>query len=97
MSMANRYCHDALLDPDELLKNLTAADVKAWFDWIKAHFKRSIKSDRTLATYWRTLKRLHYLKNGKEMDPDMCRDCLNVGDPALPICAPLDLPVDDST
>ncbi|KAL4801676.1 hypothetical protein BDV18DRAFT_167246 [Aspergillus unguis] len=73
----NRYCRDAMLDPDELLKSLTAADVKAWFDWIKANFKGSIKADGTLANYWRTLKRLYYLKNGKEMDSNMRRDCIN--------------------
>ncbi|KAL2801601.1 hypothetical protein BJX63DRAFT_438656 [Aspergillus granulosus] len=73
----DRYCSDASLDPDELLKNLTAADVKAWFDWIKANFNGSIKSHGTLANYWRVLKRLYYLKNRKEMDTDMRQDCIN--------------------
>ncbi|EAW15091.1 uncharacterized protein ACLA_057470 [Aspergillus clavatus NRRL 1] len=35
----NRFCLEAALDPDELLRNLTAADVKAWFDWIKDNFR----------------------------------------------------------
>ncbi|KAL6229872.1 hypothetical protein BDW75DRAFT_249195 [Aspergillus navahoensis] len=73
----NRFCLEAALDPDKLLSNLTAADVKAWFDWIKDNFRGSIKADGTLANYWRTLKRLYYLKNGRDMDPDMRRDCLN--------------------
>ncbi|KAL2859811.1 uncharacterized protein BJX67DRAFT_386620 [Aspergillus lucknowensis] len=73
----NRFCREAALDPDALLKNLTAADVKPWFDWIKKNFRRSIKAHGTLANYWRTLKRLYYLKNRRDMDPDMRRDCLN--------------------
>lgn len=92
MSMENRYCKDAGLDSVEHLKNLTAADVKAWFDWIKTHFQGSIKSDGTLANYWRKLKRIYYMESGKVMDPDMLCDCINVCDSALPICAPLDLP-----
>ncbi|KAL2838694.1 hypothetical protein BJX68DRAFT_279754 [Aspergillus pseudodeflectus] len=35
----NRFCLEAALDPDELLRKLTAADVKAWFDWIKDNFQ----------------------------------------------------------
>jgi hypothetical protein len=90
--MVTRYCSDALLDPEELLKNLTAADVKAWFDWIKDNFNGSIKSHGTLANYWRVLKRLYYLKNRKEMDSDMRQDCINVSDSALLIYAMFSYP-----
>ncbi|KAL4870407.1 hypothetical protein BDV12DRAFT_184431 [Aspergillus spectabilis] len=62
----------------KLNRTFTAADVKAWFDWIKDNFNGSIKSHRTLANYWRVLKRLYYLKNRKEMDSDMRRDCINI-------------------
>jgi hypothetical protein len=84
-----RFCLEAALDPDELLRKLTAADVKAWFDWIKDNFQGSIRADGTLANYWRTLKRLYYLKNGRDMDPDMRRDCLNVCGSALLIFVPV--------
>ncbi|THC87241.1 hypothetical protein EYZ11_013313 [Aspergillus tanneri] len=40
----NRFCSEAHLDPDALLQNLTSADVKAWFDWIKETFQGSIKA-----------------------------------------------------
>ena len=65
------------------------ADVKAWFDWIKDNFRGSIKANRTLANYWRMLKRLYYLKNGQDMDPDMHQDCLNIYSSALPIFVPV--------
>ncbi|CAK47957.1 hypothetical protein M747DRAFT_243364 [Aspergillus niger ATCC 13496] len=72
-----RFCTEACLDPDDLLKNMTSADVKSWFDWIEKNFKGSIKAHSALANYWRTLKRLYSLKNCREMDADMKRDCLN--------------------
>ncbi|XRM38740.1 hypothetical protein ABZX51_002137 [Aspergillus tubingensis] len=72
-----RFCTEACLDPDDLLKNMTSADVKSWFDWIEKNFKGSIKAHSALANYWRTLKRLYSLKNRREMDADMRRDCLN--------------------
>lgn len=63
-----------------LLESMTSADVKLWFDWIEKNFKGSIKARSALANYWRTLKRLYFLKNRREMDADMKRDCLNVRD-----------------
>ncbi|KAJ0414899.1 hypothetical protein BJY00DRAFT_305297 [Aspergillus carlsbadensis] len=33
------FCLEAALDPDELLRKLTAIDVKAWFNWIKDNFQ----------------------------------------------------------
>ncbi|GLA67413.1 hypothetical protein AtubIFM54640_010731 [Aspergillus tubingensis] len=56
---------------------MTSADVKFWFDWIERNFKGSIKAHSALANYWRTLKRLYFLKNNREMDADMKKDCLN--------------------
>ncbi|OJJ81553.1 uncharacterized protein ASPGLDRAFT_50079 [Aspergillus glaucus CBS 516.65] len=38
----NQFSSQAGLDPDILLENLTAADVKSWFDWIEKNFKGSI-------------------------------------------------------
>ncbi|KAI2868376.1 hypothetical protein CBS11852_11360 [Aspergillus niger] len=72
-----RFCTEACLDPDDLLKNMTSADVKSWFDWIEKNFKGSIKAHGALANYWRTLKRLYFLKTRREMDADMRVDCLN--------------------
>jgi hypothetical protein len=59
---------------------MTSADVKSWFDWIEKNFKGSIKAHGALANYWRTLKRLYFLKTRREMDADMRVDCLNVRD-----------------
>lgn len=73
----NRLCSQAGLDPDILLENLTAADVKSWFDWIEKNFKGSIKAHSALANYWRTLKRLYFMQNRHEMETRMQGDCLN--------------------
>jgi hypothetical protein len=37
--MAVRFCLKVALDPNELLRNLTAVDVKAQFDCIKDKFR----------------------------------------------------------
>ncbi|KKK23239.1 hypothetical protein P175DRAFT_0490729 [Aspergillus ochraceoroseus IBT 24754] len=47
----SRFCSQACQDPDTLLKNLTAPDVKSWFDWIKENFSGSIKAHSALANY----------------------------------------------
>ncbi|KAA8652094.1 uncharacterized protein ATNIH1004_000998 [Aspergillus tanneri] len=73
----NRFCSEAHLDPDALLQNLTSADVKAWFDWIKETFQGSIKAHGALSTYWRMLKRLYFMKNSKTMGELMEKDCIN--------------------
>ena len=78
--VVDRFCTEACLEPDDLLKNMTSADVKSWFDWIEKNFKGSIKAHGALANYWRTLKRLYFLKTRREMDADMRVDCLNVRD-----------------
>ncbi|KAL4891317.1 hypothetical protein BDV59DRAFT_66820 [Aspergillus ambiguus] len=72
-----RFCSEAHLDPDDLLERMTSADVKSWFDWIEKNFKGSIKAHSALANYWRTLKRLFFLKNHREMNTDMKKDCLS--------------------
>ncbi|KAE8139909.1 hypothetical protein BDV38DRAFT_269677 [Aspergillus pseudotamarii] len=72
-----RFCSEVHLDPDDLLERMTSADVNSWFDWIERNFKGSIKAHSALANYWRTLKRLYFLKNHREMDADMKRDCIN--------------------
>lgn len=72
------FCSQAGLDPDALLGNLTAADVKSWFDWIEENFKGSLKAHSALANYWRTLKRLYFIQNRHEMETSMQGDCLNV-------------------
>ncbi|GAT21896.1 hypothetical protein RIB2604_01200450 [Aspergillus luchuensis] len=76
-----RFCSQACQDPDTLLKNLTAPDVKSWFDWIEENFSGSIKAHSALANYWRTLKRLYFIKNHQEMEPNMQTDCRNVSVP----------------
>ncbi|BCR96735.1 uncharacterized protein AKAW2_30054A [Aspergillus luchuensis] len=73
----SRFCSQACQDPDTLLKNLTAPDVKSWFDWIEENFSGSIKAHSALANYWRTLKRLYFIKNHQEMEPNMQTDCRN--------------------
>lgn len=78
-----RFCSQAGLDPDILLENLTAADVKSWFDWIEKNFEGSIKAHSTLANYWRTLKRLYFMQNRHEMETRMQGDCLNMSDSFL--------------
>jgi hypothetical protein len=75
-------------DPDTVMKNFTAADGKAFFDWIKENFRHSIKSYRSLGTYWRNLKQIYYKTNKKEMDPDMAKDLVNVSE-GSPICSKL--------
>ncbi|KAE8386950.1 hypothetical protein BDV23DRAFT_196100 [Aspergillus alliaceus] len=72
-----RFCSEARLNPDALLQNLTSADVKAWFDWIKVNFHGSIKAHSALSTYWRTLKRLYFMTNLKTMGELMEKDCIN--------------------
>ncbi|KAF5854957.1 hypothetical protein ETB97_010486 [Aspergillus alliaceus] len=72
-----RFCSEAHLNPDTLLQNLTSADVKAWFDWIKVNFCGSIKAHSALSTYWRTLKRLYFMANLKTMGSLMEKDCIN--------------------
>ncbi|ODM20278.1 hypothetical protein SI65_03331 [Aspergillus cristatus] len=72
-----QFCSQAGLDLDILLENLTAADVKSWFDWIEKNFKGSIKAHSALANYWRTLKRLYFMQNRHEMETRMQGDCLN--------------------
>ncbi|KAK6810583.1 hypothetical protein RU639_013666 [Aspergillus parasiticus] len=72
-----RFCSEACHDPDVLLQNLTAADVKSWFDWIEENFRGSIKAHGTLSNYWRTLKRLYFMRNFKTMGPLMENDCIN--------------------
>lgn len=74
----SRFCSEARLDPDASLQNLSSADVKAWFDWIKVNFRGSIKAHSALSTYWRTLKRLYFMKNLKTMGKLMEEDCINV-------------------
>ncbi|KAF7592473.1 hypothetical protein BBP40_000208 [Aspergillus hancockii] len=71
------FCAESRHDPDILLKNLTSADVKTWFDWIENNFRGSIKSHGTLSVYWRTLKRLYFMKSNKIMDELMVKDCIN--------------------
>ena len=78
-----RFCSQAGLDPDILLENLTAADAKSWFDWIKKNFEGSIKAHSALANYWRTLKRLYFMQNRHEMETRMQGDCLNMSDSFL--------------
>lgn len=78
MSIIIRFCSEARLDPDALLGKLTSADVKSWFDWIERNFEGSIKAHSALSCYWRTLKRLYFLKNHKDMEVSMQKDCLNV-------------------
>lgn len=60
---------------------MTSADIKCWFDWIERNFKGSIKAHDTLSNYWRTLKRLYFLKNHKDMEENMQKDCRNVSNP----------------
>jgi hypothetical protein len=73
-----RFCADSRQDPDVLLSKLTSADVKSWFDWIENNFSGSIKAHGTLSSYWRTLKRLYFMKNKKNMRQSMVNDCTNV-------------------
>ena len=73
-----RYCFELREDPKILLKNLEAADVKAFFDWIEKNFKDSIKADSSLSEYWRVLKRLYVQENGQCMDKTMSTDIVNV-------------------
>ncbi|ODM15441.1 hypothetical protein SI65_09044 [Aspergillus cristatus] len=73
----NRFCSQAGLAPDVLIENLTAADVKSWFNWIEKNFEGSIKAHSALANYWRTLKRLYFMQNRREMETRMQGDCLN--------------------
>ncbi|KAF7139728.1 hypothetical protein CNMCM5793_007618 [Aspergillus hiratsukae] len=73
----HRFCAESRQDPDILLKNLTSADVKSWFDWIDDNFRGSIKAHGTLSNYWRTVKRLYFMKNRKNMRSSMVKDCIN--------------------
>jgi len=73
-----RYCSELPEDPKILLKNLEAADVKAFFDWIEKNFKDSIKADSSLGEYWRVLKRLYVQENERCMDKTMSTDIINV-------------------
>ncbi|KAH2953360.1 hypothetical protein KXW43_006711, partial [Aspergillus fumigatus] len=73
----HKFCTDTHQDPDVLLRNLKSADVKSWFDWIEDNFTGSIKAHGTLSNYWRTLKRLYFMKNKKNMRQSMINDCIN--------------------
>ncbi|KAF4210378.1 hypothetical protein CNMCM5878_004493 [Aspergillus fumigatiaffinis] len=73
----HRFCAETRQDPDVLLRKLTSADVKSWFDWIEDKFSGSIKAHGTLAQYWRTFKRLYFMKNRKDMPESMVNDCIN--------------------
>lgn len=66
-----RFCSQAGLDPDVLLENLAAADVKSWFDWIEKNFGGSLRAHSALTTYWRTLKRLSFMQNRHGMETSM--------------------------
>ncbi|KAH8691874.1 hypothetical protein BGW36DRAFT_400040 [Talaromyces proteolyticus] len=73
-----RFCEEySIHDVNDFLQHLTIGDVKTWFDWIRENFQGSIKSHHALGTYWRTLKRLHYLKHEKDMEASMERECVN--------------------
>ncbi|KAH2056672.1 hypothetical protein KXX03_008412, partial [Aspergillus fumigatus] len=67
----------AASNPDALLRKLKPADVKSWFDWIEDNFSGLIKAYGTLLNYWRTLKRLYFMKNKKDMPRSMINDCIN--------------------
>ncbi|KAH1483307.1 hypothetical protein KXX06_004864, partial [Aspergillus fumigatus] len=73
----HRFCADTHQNPDALLRKLKPADVKSWFDWIEDNFSGSIKAHGTLSNYWRTLKRLYFMKNKKDMPRSMINDCIN--------------------
>ncbi|KAF7118711.1 hypothetical protein CNMCM5793_008331 [Aspergillus hiratsukae] len=73
----HRFCADTHQNPDALLRKLKPADVKSWFDWIEDNFSGSIKAHGTLTNYWRTLKRLYFMKNKKDMSRSMINDCIN--------------------
>ncbi len=73
------FCSELETTPEKLVKNLNAADVKTFFDWLEESHKTSIKTASALNDYWRLLKTFYVELTGHGMDEGMRSDCLNVG------------------
>src|SRR2546421_10067036 len=73
-SQVTRFCSWLRENPKYLLRNLTAADVKTFFDWLEDNYGQSIKADSTMSNYWRVLVRLHVRETGQTIGESM-RKC----------------------
>lgn len=69
------FCLEAaLLDPDEALQNVQAAQLKAFFQWMIENAERAPPQMCTLKQYFRILKMIFKRDTGGMLDEDVVRD-----------------------
>jgi len=60
-----RFCSTLEEDPNALLRNLKAEDVRTFFDLIEENHGKGIKADSSLSNYWRVFVRLYVRETGR--------------------------------